>query len=203
MDAALRLFSERGYHNVSMQEIADKSEFSIGSLYKFFKNKEDLYRAMVLDRAYVFRDTLMKAIERPGDAVDRMKNYIRAKGEVFAANISMVRLYLEVTSGSRFNLKAGFDEEIQGIYEDFMDRFASVFSEGIEKGLFHASDPYYMALAVEGLTNAFLFLWAEKPERHPYDKIIPFIEHILLEGILTGKARQRILGESGYKAPGS
>ncbi len=39
---ALELFKEKGYHNVSMHEIATKAEFSIGTLYKYFKNKEDL-----------------------------------------------------------------------------------------------------------------------------------------------------------------
>ena len=38
LDAALKLFSEKGFHNVSMHEIAQKAEFAIGTLYKFFKN---------------------------------------------------------------------------------------------------------------------------------------------------------------------
>ena len=47
---ALDLFSQKGYHNVSMQEIAEKAEFAIGTLYKFFQNKEDLYKTIVLER---------------------------------------------------------------------------------------------------------------------------------------------------------
>jgi len=34
--AALDLFSEKGYHNVSMHEISKRAEFAIGTLYKFF-----------------------------------------------------------------------------------------------------------------------------------------------------------------------
>ncbi|NCC26054.1 MAG: TetR/AcrR family transcriptional regulator, partial [Deltaproteobacteria bacterium] len=40
---ALALFAEKGYHNVSMQEIAERTEFATGTLYKFFPSKEDLY----------------------------------------------------------------------------------------------------------------------------------------------------------------
>ncbi len=36
LDAALELFSEKGYHSVSMHQIAERSEFAIGTLYKFF-----------------------------------------------------------------------------------------------------------------------------------------------------------------------
>lgn len=37
LQAALELFSQKGYHNVSMHEIAARAEFAVGTLYKFFK----------------------------------------------------------------------------------------------------------------------------------------------------------------------
>lgn len=49
-EAALRLFSERGYHNVSMSQIAGEAEFGIGTLYKFFDNKENLYKALIMEK---------------------------------------------------------------------------------------------------------------------------------------------------------
>ena len=58
---ALDLFSQKGYHNVSMQEIAEKAEFAIGTLYKFFQNKEDLYKALVLEQCDQFEEALMPA----------------------------------------------------------------------------------------------------------------------------------------------
>ncbi len=51
---ALKLFSEKGFHNVSMHEIAEKSEFAVGTLYKFFSNKEELYKALILEKAEKF-----------------------------------------------------------------------------------------------------------------------------------------------------
>ena len=59
--AALALFSEKGYHNVSMQEIAEKAEFAVGTLYKFFKNKEDLYKALISAQADRFHAALTEA----------------------------------------------------------------------------------------------------------------------------------------------
>ena len=64
--AALDLFSQKGYHNVSMHEIAEKAEFAIGTLYKFFQNKEDLYKALVLEQCDKFEDALTQAIETAG-----------------------------------------------------------------------------------------------------------------------------------------
>ncbi|OPX36689.1 MAG: hypothetical protein B1H13_14035 [Desulfobacteraceae bacterium 4484_190.3] len=63
LDVALELFSEKGFHNVTMQEISRKSEFSVGTLYKFFPNKEELYRALFLEKAEEF-NLAGKSIER-------------------------------------------------------------------------------------------------------------------------------------------
>ena len=62
LTAALSLFSKKGYHNVSMQEIAAKAEFAIGTLYKFFKNKEDLYKVLTLEQADKFHEALTKSL---------------------------------------------------------------------------------------------------------------------------------------------
>jgi len=43
LEVALSSFSEKGYYSTSMQEIADQCGMSKGSLYKFFKSKEELF----------------------------------------------------------------------------------------------------------------------------------------------------------------
>jgi len=50
LEIALNLFAEKGFHGVSMHEVAGKAEFAIGTLYKFFQSKEDLYKALVLEQ---------------------------------------------------------------------------------------------------------------------------------------------------------
>jgi hypothetical protein len=39
-----------------------------------------------------------------------------------------------------------------------------------------------MAVALEGLTNAFLFCWLKDPERHPYEKNVAMITELFLRG---------------------
>jgi len=183
--AALDLFSEKGYYNVSMHEIAEKAEFAIGTLYKFFENKEALYKALVMEQAEKFHSTLTRAIEEPVNEIEKMRNYIRAKGEVFTANVSMIRLYFAETRGASFNIKAGLDTEIQEMYEEFLKNLASVFNSGIKKRLFKKIlDPYYLAVAIDSLTSAFLLLWLEAPDRHPYPEDPDVILNILFKGLV-------------------
>lgn len=183
--AALSLFSEKGYHNVSMNEIAGKAEFALGTLYKFFKNKEDLYKALILEQVDIFHEALMKAIEENGDEVEKLRNYVKVKGELFRANARSIRLYFAETRGASFNIMAGLDCEIRERYRRFLHTLASVFASGMKRKRFKKiSDPYYLAIALDSLINAFLFLWLEAPEQHPYPKDPDSILNILFKGLI-------------------
>jgi AcrR family transcriptional regulator len=183
--AALDLFSEKGYHNVSMHEIAQNAEFAIGTLYKFFKNKEDLYKALMLELADKFEAALTKALEEPDGEVEKLRNFVRTKGELFSANASMIRLYFAGTQGASFNGRAGLDSEIRERHGHFLETLASIFESGIKRKRFmKIADPHYLAVAIESITNAFLFLWLEAPERHPYPGNPDTILDILFKGLI-------------------
>ncbi len=183
--AALELFSEKGYHNVSMHEIAEKAEFATGTLYKFFKNKEDLYKSLITEQADRFHQALTKAIEETDDEIEKLRNYVKTKREVFAANISVIRLYFAETRGASFNIKAGLDKEIRKRYNRFMHTLATVFESGIKRKRFQKiADPYHLAVALDSLSNAFLLLWLDSPEDHPFPENPDVILNILFKGLV-------------------
>ncbi len=184
--AALDLFSDKGYHNVSMHQIAEKAEFAIGTLYRFFKNKEDLYRALIREQSDKFHEALTRAIEEPGDEVEKLRRYVRAKSEVFRATVPTIRLYFAETHGARFNIMAGVDSEIRERYRQFQQTLAGVFESGMERERFQRiATPYSLAVALNSITNAFLSLWLEDPEHHPYPEDPDTILNILFKGLMN------------------
>lgn len=183
--AAMELFSEKGYHNVSMHEIAERAEFAIGTLYKFFKNKEHLYKSLILELSDRFHAVLTTAIKGHDDEVKKLRNYVKSKSAAFMDNVAVIRLYFAETRGASFNIKAGLDHEIRERYEELMHSLASVFKDGMVKGRFReVAEPYHLALALDSLCNTFLFLWLEAPDSHPYPKDPDVILDILFKGLL-------------------
>ena len=183
--AALDLFSQKGYHNVSMHEIAEKAEFAIGTLYKFFQNKEDLYKALVLEQCDKFEDALIQAIETPDDEIEKLRNYVRTRSERFRSNLPFVRLFLAESRGVSFNIKAGLNEELRKRYYNFLERLASIFDSGIKNQRFKKiADPYYLAVALDSVIDASLLLWLDAPERHPYPEDPDTILNIFFKGLI-------------------
>jgi AcrR family transcriptional regulator len=183
--AALDLFSQKGYHNVSMQEIAEKSEFAIGTLYKFFQNKEDLYKTIVLERCDDFEAALGQVMEQSEDEVEKLRLYVRFRGERVCNNLPFVRLFLAESRGISFNLKAGVDNEVRNRYFKILKRLAVVFASGIEKKRFKKiADPYYLAVALDSAIDASLLLWLDAPERHPFPADPDAILDIFFKGLM-------------------
>lgn len=183
--AALDLFSEKGYHNVSMHEIAEKAEFAIGTLYTVFQNKEDLYTALVLEECDNFEEALVEAIETPDNEIEKLRNYVRTKGEMFRGNLPFVRLFLAESKGASFNIRAGLDEALRKRYYTFLERLASVFESGVRNGRIRKiAPPYHLAVALDNVVDAFLLLWLETPERHPYPEDPDAILDIFFKGLI-------------------
>jgi len=184
LEAALDLFSEKGYHNVTMHEIAHKAEFAIGTLYKYFRNKEDLYRALMLEKADEFRKVLRAALDEQDDEVHKLRHYIKAKSEFFRDHLPLIRLYYSETYGESFNLKSGLDAEIRRRHDELLHILASIFDSGMRKKRFkRITDPYSLAIALDGITTAFLFEWIEAPEHRPFPEDPDVIMNILFKGL--------------------
>ena len=184
--AGLDLFSQKGYHSVSMAEVAEKAEFAIGTLYKFFQNKEELYKALVLEQCDQFEDALIQSIETPDDEIEKLRNYVRTRSERFRSNLPFVRLFLAESRGVSFNIKAGLNEELRKRYYNFLERIASIFECGIKNQRFKKiADPYYLAVALDSVIDASLLLWLDAPERHPYPGDPDTILNIFFRGLIA------------------
>jgi hypothetical protein len=138
-----------------------------------------------LEQCDKFEDALIQAIETPEDEIEKLRNYVRTKTEVFRCNLPFIRLYLAESRGASFNLKAGLDDEIRQRYYNFLESLAAIFASGIKNHRFKKiADPYYLAVALASVIDASLLLWLDVPDRHPYPENPDTILDIFFRGLL-------------------
>ena len=183
IEAALDLFSEKGFHNVSMKAIAKESEFAVGTLYKFFSNKKALYKALILEKSTEFHSVLLKAMENDMDEVGCIKGYLETLISVFMNNLKFVRLYLLEAREASFNIRAGLDERIKAKHQQLLNELMGIFKRGIKKKIFKSFDPYLLATALEGITYAFIVQHLDHPDEHPFnaDLVIQLFFETIME----------------------
>ena len=67
LDAAVAVMERTGFHQMSMQALADEAQVSVGLFYKYFGSKEDILLAAIVDILEKFRDQLQPAMDLAGD----------------------------------------------------------------------------------------------------------------------------------------
>lgn len=84
--AAEKRFAKEGYHMASMEQIADAAEVSVGAVYFYFKNKEDLLVQLMDEIGYLLRSIIGTAFKKHGPNITGFKKAGHAFFEDFCVN---------------------------------------------------------------------------------------------------------------------
>ena len=91
---AEKLFATKGFHNVTVAEIATASGFSIGSLYQFFAGKENLYTMMIIEKLDLIYAEIRKATNTAKDITSKIEALIDAHLQFVEKNRDFCRIFL-------------------------------------------------------------------------------------------------------------
>lgn len=91
--AAATVMQRTGFHQMSVQALADEAGVSVGLIYKYFGGKEDVLFATIVSILESFRDQLAPAMEQAGDdPVEQLVAGMRKYIEIVDENIDAVTL---------------------------------------------------------------------------------------------------------------
>jgi AcrR family transcriptional regulator len=157
--AAEKIFAANGFHGAAMSEIAAAAGFAVGSLYRFFRGKEELYTAMVSEKLDGFYANLEKSVRRSGTAHGRIEILIRenfrfVEGNTMFCKMLMRREGLALPEGNRV-----LQEKMVASYHRQISLIAGILEDGIRAGAMKPCDTRAVAVALKGLIHGFVFDW--------------------------------------------
>lgn len=83
INAAERIFFSKGLENATMDDVAEEAELSKGTLYLYFKNKEDLYLAIHLRGNLILKSLFEEAVKQPKTGIEKTRAIGRAYVDFF------------------------------------------------------------------------------------------------------------------------
>lgn len=169
LKAALTLFAEKGFSSVSVQEIAEKAEFAIGTLYNLFGSKEELFLELVKNDLVMARNAFRESLAGEASPEDKLRNFLEVKVRLVRDHAEFTRLYIHHLQGGVG--VEGVRTVIMDVISDTNDRLAAVFDEGIEQGLFADRGARIMALGFNGLSSILIFHAIHFPDMFDFDSI--------------------------------
>jgi AcrR family transcriptional regulator len=147
MVAAKRVFAEKGFNKATMEDIAKEAELSPGTLYLYFKNKDELYASLSLR---ILQYLLMRLEHVNRTTTDSPQNRIQALKEamydVYEFDpLILINMFHLQSSDALKNLTPNLLNEIQNLSRSSIEAMASLFESGVKDGVFIDKRPLAIA----------------------------------------------------------
>jgi AcrR family transcriptional regulator len=162
MIAAKRVFSSNGFNKSTMEDIAREAELSPGTIYLYFRNKDELYASLSLRILQYLNIRLKHVINRQGlepeEYVEALK---QAMYDVYEFDpLIVINMFQFQSTETVKNLSPELLSEIIELSNNSMGTMADIFEKGIEKGVFINRHPSALADVLWSMFSG-LILWEE------------------------------------------
>lgn len=176
LEAAVKHFEHFGYENANMSKLAKELEISVGTLYKFFDNKENLYFEYILNQI----DNFVKILNdnQSKDPVSNLKLYLQYKYNCFMANNQSIELSLAHDPFFFHKLNTKSSHPMDKIFEFLAKQFKEILQND-------TIDHKHIAILFKKLSDGYIESYKIKEfnTAHAIDDTIK----LFLYGILSSK----------------
>ncbi len=145
--AAKRVFSEKGFNKATMEDIAKEAELSPGTLYLYFKNKEELYASLSL-RILQFLHIRVSHVNKESSLgpLQKVEALMEAMYDVYDFDpLIIINMFHLQSSETLKNLSEDLLIEIKDLSRRSIGAIATIFKEGIDQGVFVDRHPTALA----------------------------------------------------------
>lgn len=183
LDTAEKIFAAKSYHDVTMAEIAYASGFSTGSLYQFFKGKENLYTTMISEKLDFIFAEVRKSTENVEDLMGKIETLIDAHLQFVEQNADFLLLFIKGEKVALSEAMTSLQEKLMNIYYNHISFIESLLEGGIKTGMLRNLPSRDMAEALFYLIRASSVRWMLMPTTESPRSKKGFILDIFLSGV--------------------
>jgi TetR/AcrR family fatty acid metabolism transcriptional regulator len=130
LEAAVKVFARQGFHQSTVAQIAKEAGVADGTIYLYFKNKDDILVNFFSFKAKQVFDCFRREVGRGADSVEKLGNLVRAHLGEFQRDPDMAIVYqVETHQSSRLA-----EEQIRAMAKMYQDILEEIVEQGQEEG---------------------------------------------------------------------
>ena len=189
MKAAAVLFSQKSYHDVTVDQIAEQVGVAKGTIYLYFESKENLYLGILEHTHETIESILVKEIEKNAPAPQKLKKVLTLIFQFYFQNRDVLRI---LTRDETRLIREHYD-----FTERWRHRRIKLYRKILEKGIkeesFRPANTELMALIIFGLVGSVMSYY---PKDMTAGEIAEEVFSMISEGIMVSQ-KESTLGERG------
>lgn len=180
VDAAVVVIAKNGYHQAQVSKIAKEAGVADGTIYLYFKNKEDILVSVFREKMAIFVNNLKVILKKDIDTTEKLfkmiDNHFRVLHEdQYLAIVTQLELR---QSGKQLRLR------INEVLKEYLDLLDDILNEGIENGTFDSSlDVRLARQMVFGTIDETLTSWVMNDQKYDLMKLSPDVHKLIMNGM--------------------
>jgi len=163
LEAARTVFSRRAYADAAVDDVAEQARIAKGTLYLYFKSKEELYLASLVSDLRAMSADARSKMESASGFREKLRAFLAVRLDYCRSHENFLRIYL-AEYGTMF-LRAPLNRELHQLVRENIRYVAQVVEEAIDKGEIRAVPASATAAAIfdmsRGLIERRLLGWKE------------------------------------------
>ncbi len=183
LEAAIKVFAEQGFFQSTIAQIAKEAGVADGTIYLYFKNKDDILVQFFNYKAKQVFDGFREEVNRADNAVDKLRNLVRRHLAEFQRDRNMAILYqFETHQISRLA-----EEQIKQMSNMYLDIVAEIMEQGQQEGLIRKN--LYLSLVkrfILGAVDEVINTWIHSGGEYDLVSMADPLVDLFIEGVGSG-----------------
>lgn len=181
IDAAVKVFAEHGYHNSKISKIAETADVATGSVYVYYKNKEDILLTIFSELWLKLYDELdIISSNSSITSIEKLDLMIDLIFDIFSENPELAMVFVNEQNHLEHSNKNSFTN----YYSKFLDKGETIITKGIKEGLISEHiDLTIFRNFIFGAIRHLVHCWAIDAKTFPINKTRMNVKLLVKHGI--------------------
>ncbi len=181
IQAATRVFASKGFYNAKVADVAREADVADGTIYLYFKNKDDLLISIFEHSMDTFIHAVQKTLEGVNDPFEKLRRFIHLHLELVQNNQDVAQvLQIELRQSSKF-----MKEYAATKFKDYLDIISEILDEGQSQGLFSKTiNPLIVKRTIFGAVDEMALDWVlMKKKKYTLQEVADQLCILFIEGL--------------------
>lgn len=133
LEAARKVFAEKGFHEATVDDIAEAAGVAKGTVYLYYESKRDVYFAALKFGIAEMYSSLLQEVQKTSTPEEKLRALIAAKLAYFDENRDFFKIYYSELGNIPSTHPSGIDSEFKSLYQEQARLVETILREGARK----------------------------------------------------------------------
>ncbi len=182
-EAALKLFSQKGFHATTVTDISEAAGLGKGTIYWYWRSKEELAFSLVEDMLSAFLGLLERAVGWEGGFREKFDRLLEEVTGLYHLEKEHCRLLWKFRADRHYIFDQEYVRKVTSYYLGMRKAIASLVAQGMEEGAIRRGDADKLALAFLGAAEGLELEWLENEEYFDIGEGLRLVFGAMLDGL--------------------